>query len=246
MTPSQRYNRVMRRVFPASILLFAAALAVSAAAQANGVPPSVMSFGPGRGMAPGVPASVTSLGPLGYTPQWNIQPLFPMNPIARPPHHPHPGHGPGVGQQPFYGGGYYWGGGYGYGYSQPVIMVPTQEADDEDGGGPTIFDRRGPRRPASYYDEREERAATKEIEPAHPKVDTPPPPEPAVQPKTVLIYRDGHQGEVQNYAIVGDHLIDFGETRRRIALASLDLPATVKANDERGVDFTLPVSTKAR
>jgi hypothetical protein len=247
MTPSPRYNRPMRRVIPASILLLAAAFAVCAAAQANGVPASVMSYGPGRGMAPGVPASVTSLGPLGYTPQWNIQPLFPTGsfPAHRPPHHPNPGHNPGRGNQPFYGGLYYWGGGYGY--YPPVVVTPAEEAnDDEDGGGPTIFDRRGPRRPAGYYEERAEPAASKEVEPAHAVVETPAPPEPAVQPKTVLIFRDGHQEEVQNYAILGEHLIALGETRRKIELASLDLPATVKANDERGIDFTLPVSQKAR
>ena len=38
-------------------------LGVFAAAQINGVPPSVTSFGPGRGPTPGVAASVTSLGP---------------------------------------------------------------------------------------------------------------------------------------------------------------------------------------
>lgn len=244
MTPSPRYNRSMRHVFPASILLLAA-LAVAAAAQANGVPASVMSYGPGRGMAPGVPASVTSLGPMGYTPQWNIQPLFPMGsfPTHRPPHHPNPGHNPGRGNRPFYGGGYYWGGGY----YQPILVAPTQESydDEEEGCGPTIFDRRGPKCPASYYERRDEPAA-QDSEPAHARIDAPVPPEPAVQPKTVLIFRDGHKEEVQNYAIVGEHLIDFGETRRKITLASLDLPATVKANDERGIDFILPVSQKAR
>jgi hypothetical protein len=245
MTASSRYNPIMRRAFPALVVLFAVAFSVSAAAQANGVPASIMSYGPGRGMAPGVPASVTSMGPFGYTPQWNIQPLFPTNPGHHPPHPghhpPHPGRD---GNLPLYGGGYYWGGGY----YQPVIVAPAQDtseeaAEDDYRCGPTIFDRRGPR---CRDNERREEVVVKDVEPAHARVDAPPPPEPAVQPKTVLIYRDGHKEEVQNYAIVGENLIDFGESRRKIALTALDVPATVKANDERGIDFTLPVSQKAR
>jgi hypothetical protein len=243
MTASPRYNPIMRRMFPASVLLFAVALSVSAAAQANGVPASIMSYGPGRGMAPGVPASVTSMGPFGYTPQWNIQPLFPTRPIHHPQHHPtHVGRN---GNLPLSGGlGYYWGGGY----YQPMIAEPTEDtteqaAEDDYRCGPTIFDRRGPR---CRENVRTEEVVVRDPEPAHPRVDAPPPPEPAVQPKTVLIYRDGRKEEVQNYAIVGENLIDFGEARRKIALTALDVPATVKANDERGIDFTLPVSQKAR
>lgn len=51
-----------------AVLLGAALLAGTAAAQVHGVPASVTSFAPGRGMAPGIPASVTSLGPHGFVP----------------------------------------------------------------------------------------------------------------------------------------------------------------------------------
>lgn len=66
--------------------------------------------------------------------------------------------------------------------------------------------------------------------------------EPVVaQPSTVLVYKDGHRTEVVNYAILGDALFDFDdEHTRKIPLADLDLAATGKANDVRGVDFTLP------
>ena len=58
---------------------------------------------------------------------------------------------------------------------------------------------------------------------------------------TVFAYRDGHQFEAQNYALVGQTLWVFGdETTHKIALAELDLSATKKLNDQRGVDFTLP------
>ncbi len=64
-----------------------------------------------------------------------------------------------------------------------------------------------------------------------------------IQPSTVLVFRDGHQSDVVNYAIVGDTLFDFGAGRtRKILLADLDLTATQKANDDRGVDFQVPAS----
>jgi hypothetical protein len=63
------------------------------------------------------------------------------------------------------------------------------------------------------------------------------------QPSTVLIFRDGHRSEILNYAVVGDTLFDLGADRtHRILLADLDLPATRKANDDRGVDFQVPES----
>src|SRR5580698_7221718 len=61
------------------------------------------------------------------------------------------------------------------------------------------------------------------------------------QPSTVLVFKDGHQSDVLNYAIVGNTLFDFADGRtRKILLADLDLKATQKANDDRGVDFAVP------
>jgi hypothetical protein len=58
---------------------------------------------------------------------------------------------------------------------------------------------------------------------------------------TELIFRDKHTEQVQNYAIVGQTFWILGEQRaRKIPLAQLDIPATKKANDDRGVDFQLP------
>ena len=60
-------------------------------------------------------------------------------------------------------------------------------------------------------------------------------------PSTVLVFRNGRREETQNYAIVGEMLWSFsGQRTEKIALARLDLPATEKANLERGVDFHLP------
>ena len=62
-----------------------------------------------------------------------------------------------------------------------------------------------------------------------------------VVPDTVLVFRDQHKEEVQNYAIVGQILWNFApQHTQKIPLSDLDLPATTKANDERGVDFRLP------
>jgi hypothetical protein len=62
-------------------------------------------------------------------------------------------------------------------------------------------------------------------------------------PAIVLIYKDGHQRELQNYAIMGNYVYDIGTfVAQKIALADLNLKATLKANDERGVDFSLPAS----
>jgi len=64
-------------------------------------------------------------------------------------------------------------------------------------------------------------------------------------PATVLVFRDQHQQEVQNYAIVGQTLWNFSPQRtEKIPLSQLDLAATIKANDERGVDFRLPASNQ--
>ncbi len=60
-------------------------------------------------------------------------------------------------------------------------------------------------------------------------------------PATVLVFRDEHKQEIHNYAIVGQTLINFSpQHTQKIPLSDLDLPATTKANDERGVSFHLP------
>jgi hypothetical protein len=58
---------------------------------------------------------------------------------------------------------------------------------------------------------------------------------------TELVFRDKHTEEVQNYAIVGQTFwILNAEKARKIPIAQLDIPATQKANEDRGVDFQLP------
>jgi hypothetical protein len=65
--------------------------------------------------------------------------------------------------------------------------------------------------------------------------------EAAPEPATVLVFKDHHTREVQNYAVVGGTLWVFSEQRsEKISLSTLDVDATAKLNDERGVDFRLP------
>jgi hypothetical protein len=59
-------------------------------------------------------------------------------------------------------------------------------------------------------------------------------------PATVFIFKDGHQLETRNYAIMGETLFDFsGQMLKRIQLSELDASATTKANDDRGVTVKL-------
>lgn len=68
-----------------------------------------------------------------------------------------------------------------------------------------------------------------------------------VLPDTVLVFRDQHKQDVRNYAIVGQTLWNFSQQRtEKIPLSDLDLPATAKANDERGLTFRVPASGEAQ
>jgi len=81
------------------------------------------------------------------------------------------------------------------------------------------------------------------------KDDSPAPaPDPAPQPAkednspaTVFIFKDGHQIETRNFAIVGQTLYDFsGSGLKKVQLADMDKDATTKANDDRGISVKLP------
>jgi len=68
-----------------------------------------------------------------------------------------------------------------------------------------------------------------------------------IMPPTVLVFRDQHREEVTNYAIVGQTLWNFsGQRTRKIPLADLDVVATEKANDDRGVVFRIPGASEGQ
>jgi hypothetical protein len=263
MSPNLRYHRAMRYW----MAVFAAALfAVAASAQANGVPPSVTSFGfGGHPGFNGVPPSVTSPGPRG-TGNFHAPQQLPAGPGPGHHHHRHDGGYPYY--IPYYVPYYVPYYAYSDSYDGPVDPSSADSAENPEQyqGGPTIFDRRGsgspapndyppastatvPRPSAPVAATRpaptpptptpsEEILATKAAEPPTPSI--------TAQPSTILVFKDSHRQEVGNYAIVGSNLFDLTPGHRmRIALSDLDLPATQKANEDEGIDFTLPHSPDA-
>ena len=67
-------------------------------------------------------------------------------------------------------------------------------------------------------------------------------------PPAVLVFRDGHQEQIGQYRIMGASIYvntDYwssGAWTRTIPLADLDVPATLKLNQQRGANFRLPSS----
>jgi hypothetical protein len=228
------------------------ALALPSWGQIRGVPASVTSFGPGRGANPGPAASVTSLGPRGFSRNFStpcLNPLIAGGPGCGPtsrnffPDGRH--HRPGDLQQhrgfvPLY---------VPYAYPVAVAAEPEpqpEEVVEDDPPAPTIFEHR--RTSERAYSapvsrtrpEPEDAPAAKTREP---EVRQPSPAEAREQIPVVLVYRDGHQQEVSNYAIVGQTLYSIGTfAAHKIPLADLNLKATIKANDDRGVEFAVPAS----
>ena len=238
-----------------AVLIACVFLAGAAAAQVHGIPPSVTSIqNHVYPFLPNAPPSVTSLGPQGWnhTTPWNVQPPYAngrpvycgMRPCG-------PGHGGGNG-----GYGY---GGYGYGIGTAVPYYYLYPSDDSGngydeggagGGSPYLYSgppgdqtlhivvEQAPGRVAVSPEEYAERAP----EPPREAVQTHEPPAPT-EP-TVLVFRDGRKQQVTNYAIMGQTVYVFDARTKKIALADLDIPATVKVNDEQGVEFKVPAAEK--
>jgi hypothetical protein len=79
------------------------------------------------------------------------------------------------------------------------------------------------------------------------------PPEPAPQPQgqaklqqpedlpVIVVFLDKRIQEVKNYAVANEMLVVLdGNRRKKYPLADIDLAATMKLNDERGVAFDVP------
>jgi hypothetical protein len=224
---------ILASIFFASLVLTPAAFVSPSQAQINGAPPLVASPGFGGRPINGTPPSVTSLGPRGFTPGPNVRLPIAPHPFRNRSEHRRQRDNP---------------------YAFPLIYaVPVPYAvdsnvvddsgqdDSDDQGGPTVFDRRGSG--ASSYI-----AGVRDAPPAYSSeavADPPSDPAPAQEP-TVLVFNDGRQLEVGNYAIVGATLIDLTPGHsRKIAIADLDLDATRKQNENRGVIFQLPPSLQS-
>jgi hypothetical protein len=214
----------------------------------HGVPPSVTSFGFGGSPGfHGVPPSVTSLN-FGSSPAIQANRFQSRRSSFGQRRANRSGFA-----NPFYGSAvvvpYYL---PSYEVMEPGVDDSMEQMEPEDyRGGPTVFDRRGPgiaeyARPAPA---RETQRMPQEQGEQDYRVAALPadarPPDVAPQLPTVLVFKDGHQQEISNYAIVGPMLYELSEGRaRKVALAELDLAATVKENDSRGVDFQVPASVE--
>jgi hypothetical protein len=238
---------VFLRGVPAAGLAMALALvfALPAAAQYLGPParttvgghflapaPSVTSLA-GRYLPPPAP-SVTSLPNYGYR---KFYPYAPYN--------------------GYYRGRYGYGRG-GYGYSYPVTYyIPMDGYGYDYVGGPDVYSG-PPIGPDPMMHMVVEQPPVRYPYPEPDAAQAPPDYAPAPQPQptalrdakpnepSVLVFRDGHKQEVSNYAIMGQNVYVFDKGSRKIALADLDVPATVKANDERGLDFNIPKQKPAQ
>lgn len=121
---------------------------------------------------------------------------------------------------------------------------PQPRDADQEPPGPTIFERRSrsdrrderdSRYGEHYLDRRDEdRREMAAVEP-------PPPAAPATDvPETLLVFRDGRRVEIRNYAIMGNTLFVLSGEYRKIPLSEIDLEATARENDDRGVGFRVP------
>jgi hypothetical protein len=94
-----------------------------------------------------------------------------------------------------------------------------------------------------YMDSRERRRPPQEERKSEKREDNDPPAAVPVEDKTpaaVFIFKDGHQLETKNYAIMNGTLFDFSsKTLKKIQLDEIDSAATLKANDDRGVAMKL-------
>jgi len=88
--------------------------------------------------------------------------------------------------------------------------------------------------------DRQRPAVSEKTERSKRSEETAAPPREDKSPATVFVFKDGHQLETRNYAIMGETLFDFsGQTLKKIKLEEIDSAATVKANDDRGVQVKL-------
>src|SRR5262249_36608648 len=257
---------MLRRVLV--LAFFAFALQSSQAQVFNhGIPASVVSPTP-DGMTHGIPASVLSPTPLpfGVNPPLPSPAFRIHGPLRK---FGHPGfHQPVFIPVPiFYS--YYTDGGY-PSPADPYVMpngqapAPTdasaaqqqapERSEDElraaylQGARDALIQKDDSRYGDHYLDSRDRArpappAEPRRTEPSKPSqdVDLPPPPPPEDKsPATVFIFKDGHQMETKNYAIMRGTLFDFsGRTLKKIQLGEIDTAATLKANDDRGVEVKL-------
>jgi hypothetical protein len=237
MTHPLEYHIPVRPLIPASLALFGMLLLVSTSPAQNNSAAS-------SGSSHGVSATTSSTAHVSSNSRVTFSTGTPTPTTSS--------HGNNSGPQHTKSNSYYY---YPYFYAVPVPyaadVLDNGASDDNDPnyqGGPTVFDRRGAG-PYSYIPPGYESPAVANPENAQaedaPSAEYNSDPEPPAEP-TILVFKDGHQLQIENYAIVGQTLYDLTPGHpHKIALTDLDLPATQKQNEDRGVPFDLPSSSQA-
>jgi hypothetical protein len=243
---NRAYNVSMRRsIFTAAILIVVTALPVCA--QRRGV--SSPRGGASVGVRPSGRVILRGGVAFGHNPGFGVfvnrRPFHPrrfISPFAFPFGYPYP-----YTAYPYYPYGLQSDFVYSNAAAQ-TYAAPAYMADHDTGVQSDLY-----RLQAELDQVRQQQAAepqqyalSKPTDTPRPTPATRPRPDPPAPP-TVLIFRDGHQAEVHNYAVVGQVLWIFSEERaRKVPLADLDLDATRKANEERGVEFAVQAKPAAQ
>lgn len=242
-----------RSVFVVPFL--ALALQVSLAQTfSRGAPASVVSP-TADGRQHGVPASVVSPTqlPFGVHPQRSVRIHGPLRRFGNPRSHrqlflPIPVF------YPYYSDEGYPSAADPYVPESSADPVPAQQAsnersDDElraaylQGARDAMSHQTDSRYGEHYTDSRErrrqqpqqERNSEKQSQPSDDSAAQVPVPIEDKTPATVFIFKDGHQLETKNYAIMGGTLFDFSsKILKKIQMDEIDSAATLKANDDRG------------
>ena len=246
----------MRRILGAAVVLL---VALSAFAQIHGTPPSVTYLRPGFPTTTLPPPSVTSMGPYGYSGCVGCIPNYAAQLARRTGNGGYrSGYRNGFNHRHFYGNGLT--GAYVVPYYEPYpvyltpypyvevdpgnagIYDPLASAAEPPGSGANLAPANGP---GTYYAAPSSDSASAPAAAPAAAVSAPAPAPSkdniGSQQPTTLVFRDGHQLEIQNYAISGGQVYNYsGKGPRRIPLFDLDLDATRRVNDEHGVQFQLP------
>jgi hypothetical protein len=220
MVSQQEYPKNVKQWIPATVAVFAvfsfAAFATCSSQAQSSAGHASASSSGSHAAASSHPTSVTSTRP---TP---VHPARPVPPNRR----------------------YLYGGVYAVGVPVGAPADSANEPSDDANyqGGPTIFDRRGSGAPsyippvANAPDPHPHRMAQSDPQSEGESEADP----------TMLIFKDGHQLEVGNYAIVGHNLYDMSPGHSgKVALADIDVTATQKQNEQHGVKFQVPASALA-
>jgi hypothetical protein len=165
----------------------------------------------------------------------------------------------------FFLGAPFWGDGY-YDPSPSVIVVQSPQApersaapiEEHKSAAPLLIEWQGDRYVRRTSDAVSSSRASQPDYIANPKpqpaekhsvATAPAAPRTTVEPPpSIFVFRDGHREQSSDYSIIagiiyarGDYWTS-GAWSKQIPLAQLDLPATLKANQDRGVPFRLPTA----